>query len=140
MVASSIPGKSMGNYVPHRIVFEANLTHNSTLHSSLWLSHPFLMTRHCWKCGTEYAISGQPGRSESCEQCRSDLRVCKNCVSYDPKVAEQCRDRRAEQVTEKHMANFCEWFEMAKREFQGPQAESDRAAKARDEFNKLFGD
>lgn len=98
------------------------------------------MNRHCWKCGTEYPNSGQPGRSETCEKCRRDLRVCKNCVSYDPKAAEQCRDRRAELIHEKDLANFCEWFELAKREYGGEEAESDRAAKAKDDFNKLFGD
>jgi len=98
------------------------------------------MTRHCWKCGTDYTLSGQPGRSQTCEKCRSDLRVCKNCLSYDPRVAEQCRDRRADPVPEKHVGNFCEWFEMAKREFAGEEAESSRTAKARDDFNKLFGD
>ena len=87
-----------------------------------------------------FTLDGQPGRGETCDSCRSDLRVCKNCTHYDPKVAEQCRERRAELVHEKHVANFCEWFEMATREFQGEQAESDRAAKAREEFNKLFGD
>ena len=37
-------------------------------------------TRHCWKCGTEYQLSGTPGRSESCERCGADLKVCLNCV------------------------------------------------------------
>src|ERR1051326_599601 len=60
------------------------------------------MTRHCWKCGWEWTLSGQPGRGESCPQCRSDLRVCLNCVSYDARAAHQCRDRRAEPVDEKH--------------------------------------
>ncbi len=98
------------------------------------------MNRHCWKCGTEYTIGSHPGRSETCEKCRIDLRVCKNCVSYDPKAAEQCRDRRAELVHDKHIANFCEWFEMAKREFKGEESESNRVSKARDDFNKLFGE
>ena len=53
-------------------------------------------TRHCWKCGSEYKLPGAPGRLEACPCCNSDLKVCLNCVSYDPRVAEQCRDRRAE--------------------------------------------
>jgi hypothetical protein len=44
---------------------------------------------------------------ECCHGCGSDLKVCLNCVSYDPRVAEQCRDRRADLVGEKHLANFC---------------------------------
>src|SRR5947208_9760941 len=43
------------------------------------------VTRHCWKCGQEYKLSGSPGRSEAC-LCGADLKVCVNCVSYDPRV------------------------------------------------------
>ena len=80
-----------------------------------------------------------PGRSESCLQCGSDLKVCLNCVSYDPRVAQQCRDRRAEPVAEKHMANYCEYFEMARREYVPPAQESSREAQARDNLKRLLG-
>ena len=96
--------------------------------------------RHCWKCGTEYKLSGTPGRSETCENCGSDLKVCLNCVSYDAAVAYQCRDRRAEPVAEKHLANFCEYFELARRTFVARPGEESREAKARDALKKLFGD
>ena len=97
------------------------------------------MTRHCWKSGAEYTLAGTPGRSETC-LCGADLKVCLNCVSYDPKVAYQCRDRRAEWVEEKHTANYCEYFEMARREFTAPAAESSRAQQARDQLRQLLGD
>lgn len=97
-------------------------------------------TRHCHKCGWEYTLGGQPGRSESCHRCGSDLRVCLNCAHYDARVAHQCRDRRAEPVFEKHMANYCEWFEMARRDFGGPEAEGSREKSARDTLRKLLGD
>src|SRR5216684_4510029 len=80
--------------------------------------HQMPPTRHCWKCGTEYKLPGGPGRSESCHQCGSDLKVCLNCISYDPRVAQQCRDRRADPVAEKHMANFCEYFDFIRREWK----------------------
>jgi hypothetical protein len=55
-------------------------------------------------------------------------------------VAQQCRDRRAEPVVEKHTANYCEWFEFARRAWV-PQPESgDRAAAARAQLKKLLGD
>ena len=73
------------------------------------------LTRHCWKCGWEYTLAGTPGRSESCI-CGADLKVCLNCVSYDLRAAHQCRDRRADPVLDKHMANYCEYFEMVRRE------------------------
>ncbi len=97
-------------------------------------------TRHCWKCGTEYKLPGQPGRQESCHTCGSDLKVCLNCISYDPRVAQQCRERRAEPVAEKHMANFCEYFEMVRREYAAPAEDNPREAKARDALKKLLGD
>jgi len=98
------------------------------------------MTRHCWKCGWEWSLSGQPGRSESCPQCRSDLRVCWNCVSYDGRAAHQCRDWRAEPVLEKHVANFCEYLEFARRVLAGKGEENPREATAREQLKKLLGD
>ena len=97
------------------------------------------MTKHCWKCGAEYQRGGSPGRSETCD-CGADLKVCLNCVSYDRTIAYQCRDRRAEQVFEKHLANYCEYFELARREFVPPVEEKARAAKARDQLKNLRGD
>ncbi len=98
------------------------------------------MTRHCWKCGTEYKLPGSPGRSECCPRCNSDLKVCRNCVSYDPRVAEQCRERRADPVAEKHLANYCEYFEFIRREYVPPAEDTSREAKARDTLKKLLGD
>jgi hypothetical protein len=97
-------------------------------------------TRHCHNCGCEWNLAGQPGRSESCPQCRSDLRVCLNCASYDRSVAHQCRDRRADPVEEKHLGNFCEYFEFVKRVFAKKSADNSREAAARDNLKKLFGD
>ena len=98
------------------------------------------LNRHCWKCGTEYKLAGSPGRLETCERCNSDLKVCLNCVSHDPKVAYQCRDRRAELVEEKRVANYCEYFEMVRREFVAPADEFSRADKAREQLKRLLGD
>jgi hypothetical protein len=96
------------------------------------------LTRHCHRCGREYTLPGSPGRSETC-LCGADLHCCLNCVSYDPRAAQQCRDRRAEPVHDKAAANFCEWFEMARREYQ-PGAGNPREEAARQALKKLFGD
>ena len=98
------------------------------------------MTRHCHKCGWEWTLAGLPGRSESCHRCNADLRVCLNCVSYDVRVAQQCRDKRADPVAEKHLANYCEYFEFVRREFVPPAEDTSRESKARDAFKKLFAD
>jgi ribosomal protein L40E len=95
--------------------------------------------RHCQNCGWEYPLKGNPGRGESCHQCGADLKVCLNCVHYDPKVAEQCREKRADLVPEKHQANYCEYFEFIRREWRG-QAARPREQSARESLKKLLGD
>jgi len=73
-------------------------------------------------------------------KCRADLRVCLNCVFYDPLVAHQCRERRAEPVLEKHVGNFCEYFDFVKREWKDKSATNAREDAARAQLKKLFGD
>jgi len=55
-------------------------------------------------------------------------------------VAQQCRDGRADPVAEKHLANYCEYFDMNRREFVPPQEDVSRESKARDALKKLLGD
>ena len=98
------------------------------------------MTRHCYKCGWEWTLPGQPGRTDSCHRCSSELKVCLNCASYDARAAHQCRERRADPVAEKHAANFCEYFEMVRRVFVAPESGNPRESAARDQLKKLFGD
>jgi ribosome-binding protein aMBF1 (putative translation factor) len=98
------------------------------------------LTRHCHKCGWEWTLAGQPGRGESCHRCNADLRVCLNCASYDPRVAYQCRDRRADPVEEKAVGNFCELFDFARRAYVPKTAANPREAAARDQLKKLLGD
>lgn len=76
---------------------------------------------------------------ETCERCGADLKVCLNCTHYDARVAQQCRETRAEPVAEKHMANFCEYFEFVKRVWGGARADS-REELARANLKKLLGD
>lgn len=98
------------------------------------------MTRHCHNCGELWTINGNPGRGESCMKCRADLRVCLNCTSYDRSVAQQCRERRADPVLEKATGNFCEYFELIKRNWTPKTESNPREAAARERMNKLFGD
>ncbi|HNQ74106.1 MAG TPA: hypothetical protein PKN95_10950 [Verrucomicrobiota bacterium] len=95
-------------------------------------------TRHCWKCGAEYPERRSPGRSETC-LCGADLKVCLNCAHYDRTVAYQCRERRAEPVMDKDVANYCEWFELARRVYMAPAEAQFRADRARDQLKRLLG-
>jgi len=97
------------------------------------------MTRHCFQCGWEWTFRELPGRSETCPECRADLRVCVNCSHYDRHAAYQCRERRAEPVAEKQQANFCEHFDFAKRPHSGPPEET-RAELARKALRSLLDD
>ena len=73
-------------------------------------------------------------------KCRADLRVCLNCQSYDPHVAEQCRERRADLVLEKHLGNFCEYFEFIRRQWVSKEIKLTREEAARAHLKKLLGD
>jgi len=98
------------------------------------------MTRRCHNCGEPWTISGNPGRGEVCMKCRADLRVCLNCQSHDPHVAEQCRERRADLVLEKAAGNFCEYFEFARRQWVPKEVKLSCEEAARAHLKKLFGD
>jgi ribosomal protein L40E len=98
------------------------------------------ITRHCHNCGELWTLNSNPGRGEVCMKCRADLRVCLNCQSHDPRAAEQCRERRADLVHEKHLGNFCEYFEFIRREWVGKDVKSAREEAARAHLKKLLGD
>ena len=98
------------------------------------------MTRHCHNCGEPWTINGNPGRGEVCMKCRADLRVCLNCTSYDPRAAEQCRERRADLVFDKHLGNFCEYFEFIRRQWVSKEIKLTREEAARAHLKKLRGD
>jgi hypothetical protein len=70
-------------------------------------------------------------RQDQCPQCTVDLHVCKMCIHYDPRVPRQCREDDAEDVKDKDLANFCEWYEPSESAFEPEQkSESDRAREA----------
>jgi len=67
------------------------------------------------------------------------MRVCLNCQHYDVNAAQQCRERRAEPVFDKHVGTFCEWFDFARRDYSAP-GQNPREDKARDSLKKLLGE
>lgn len=114
----------------------------------------------CWKCGAELKGVILPlSRREVCVSCKAEQHVCKLCRHYDPKVADMCREERAESVSNKERANFCDYFdprpgayapaaggaEAARRQlaalFGGETASaSDAKSEAMAELEKLFSD
>jgi hypothetical protein len=61
-------------------------------------------------------------------------------VSYDTRAAQQCRERRAEPVFEKHLGNFCEYFDFIRRKWAPTDQKNTREDAAREKLKKLFGD
>jgi len=63
----------------------------------------------CWKCGAKLE-SSDFGRQETCPKCGFDTRVCKNCLHYDPKYNNSCKENQADFLSEKEKSNFCDYF------------------------------
>ena len=65
----------------------------------------------CFECGHELNFPNGIVRSDECDSCRADVRVCKNCRFYDANSYNECTEPQAERVKEKDRANFCDFFE-----------------------------
>jgi hypothetical protein len=64
----------------------------------------------CFKCDTPVAVELGIGRRDTCSQCGTDLRCCRNCDFFDPACHNQCREPQAERQVEKEHGNFCDFF------------------------------
>lgn len=64
------------------------------------------------------------------------------CIQFDPRVPAQCREDDAEDVKEKELANFCEWFSPSDTAFNPEKkSEADQAlASLEAMFSGLRGD
>ncbi len=77
----------------------------------------------CFSCGTVMTFVESVSRRDECPNCGEDMRVCKNCRFYDPKVYNECRETSAEVVREKERANLCDFFQ--------PNSDTDSEDKSR---------
>jgi hypothetical protein len=77
-------------------------------------------------------------RYEECSVCKADLHVCRMCREYDARVANACREDRAEYVLDKDKANFCDYFRPRSGAFQKKDDAAEREARAR--LAELFGE
>jgi len=92
----------------------------------------------CYRCGESLAALSLPlSRRDQCPACAADLHVCRMCSNFDTRVARQCREDGADDVTDKERPNFCDWFSPSPDAFD-PHRKSaaDEAAAALD---ALFG-
>ena len=65
----------------------------------------------CFSCGKTLSLLIPVSRREECSSCRADVRVCKNCAHYDPKVYNECRETQADVVKEKDRSTICDYFQ-----------------------------
>lgn len=93
----------------------------------------------CQTCGAAVTLDEPIPRDSECASCRTDLRCCRNCRHYDPRVHNQCRETEAEMVEVKTRRNFCEYFSFTRAPFAGKGSDAAREAKAREKLEGLFG-
>jgi hypothetical protein len=67
----------------------------------------------CFSCKKDVPFITMVGRRDECPFCRADLHVCKNCIHYDEKSYNECREPQGERVVEKEKSNFCDFFSPA---------------------------
>ena len=57
---------------------------------------------------------------------------------FDPRIARQCAEDGAEEVSDKDKLNFCDWFKPSETAFDADRKHAEDAARAAAEA--LFGD
>lgn len=92
----------------------------------------------CWRCGAQLVELILPmSRREECPDCAADQHVCKMCHDYEPGLSQGCSEERAEYVSDKEKANFCDYFSPITNAYTAKQA---AGSKARAQLDELFAD
>lgn len=103
----------------------------------------------CWQCSRPLENVILPlSRREECASCRADQHVCKMCVFFQDSGRGDCREDRADWVSDRERANFCDYFKPVMTDIpSSPQSgdfpsNSVRSAQeqAAAEFAALFGE
>jgi hypothetical protein len=94
------------------------------------------ITLSCFECGAKLEFQDQIGRRDECSKCGADVRVCKNCEFYDPKVYNECRETSADPVREKQRSNLCDFFRPRSKDGSGSASADALKAAAEALFKK----
>lgn len=96
------------------------------------------MAIQCYKCGKELSDSYKilVSRSDTCSNCRCDIRCCKMCQFYDVKSYNECRESSADRIPDKEKANFCDYFKISGSYNDAEKQRQDALAKAQALFKK----
>lgn len=96
-------------------------------------------TLYCFRCGDSLAALTPPiSRQDVCPACSNYLHVCRMCLHFDTNVATQCREDDAEEVLDKEIANFCDWYQPSPNAFNPAGKKADD--EARNAADALFSD
>ncbi|WP_416307919.1 hypothetical protein [Neptunicella sp. SCSIO 80796] len=93
---------------------------------------------HCWQCGNRLTNVILPmSRREECTGCGADQHVCRMCEHFDSSGWGSCNEERAEPVSDRESANFCDYF-VPSSDARTPLSQKHQQAKAK--LAALFGD
>ena len=87
----------------------------------------------CYFCGNSF--EGKVYKTTVCPDCGKELKICMNCLHYDPSAHHECREPQAEYVQDKEKANFCDYFIPGGKPGRRGTDKSDEAKK---KFEDLF--
>lgn len=93
----------------------------------------------CWKCGAPLEEVPLPlSRRAQCPACEAEQHVCRMCEFYDPRIKYACREERADEVREKELANFCDYFKPRPNAYV--RRDDTKALAAKANLDGLFGE
>lgn len=91
----------------------------------------------CWQCGSKLQNVIFPmSIREECANCGADQHVCKMCKEFDSRG--RCSEPRAEDVSDREKANFCDYFKPSGEVFAVSENQKEQQAKAK--LAALFGE
>ncbi|WP_026375460.1 hypothetical protein [Aestuariibacter salexigens] len=92
----------------------------------------------CWQCGATLNDILLPlSRREICTSCHTDLHSCRMCQHFCDDGRGSCNEDRAEWVSDRERANFCDYFTPSQKVRPSGQ---DKSAEAKAKLAELFGD
>jgi len=92
----------------------------------------------CWSCGYSTAEHPMPlSTYAECASCNAQLHACRMCRHWNPGLRTGCNETRAEDVSVRESANFCEWFFLNRDAFHSTNKEQE-AQSAYRQLDALF--
>ena len=70
------------------------------------------------------------GRLDNVVLRHAELHACRMCEFYDTSKAKHCREPVAEEVKDKAVANFCDYFKPTARAFDPTEQQAENAARS----------